>query len=161
MEKKKFRFNIVDAVIIILVLGAIAVVGYVLLSERDTVAPDTERVKIDYVLMVNEMRSVYADNVKVGDEVYESETEKQVGTVVQVSTTASKRTGVNRQTGEQVITELDDRRDLYITVEAEAELTDNLYIVNGYNVLVGGVLTFVTPNLTQAANVVSVEIVEE
>lgn len=160
MEKKRFRFNAVDAVIVILVLAAAAVVGYVIFTEKNNVAPQAEKVRINYVMMVNEMRSVYTDKVKVGDEVYESESEKYIGKVVQVSSTASKRTGTNRSNGDQVVTELENRRDLYVTVEADAELTDNLYIVNGFNVIVGGTLSFVTPDLTQPCNIISVEAIE-
>ena len=157
MEKKKRRFNAVDAIIIVLVLAAAAVAGYVLLSEKEEVVPDNEKVKIDYVLMVGEMRSIYADNVKVGDPVYDQDTEKYIGKVVQVSSAVSKRTGTNRQTGEQVVTDLQNRRDLYVTVEADAEHTDNMYIVSGINVVVGAVINFMTPDLIQPSNVVSVE----
>jgi hypothetical protein len=160
MEKKKFRLNAVDVVIIVLVVAAIAVVGYVLLSERDEVAPQSEKLKIDYVLMVTEMRSVYEDNVKVGDVVYDADTDKFVGKVVQVSSSVSKRTGTDLKTGDMVVSDLENRRDLFVTVEADAEITDNVYLVNGLTIVVGGVMNFSTPNLTQAANIVSIEPVE-
>ena len=161
MEKKKHRFNAVDAVIIVLVLAAVAVLGYVLLVERNgDVGPKSEKVKINYVLMVTEMRSIYADNVKVGDDVYDADSDKYIGKVVQVSNTVARRTGTNRKTGEQVISDLENRRDLYVTVEAEADYADNAYSVSGFTTVVGAVVNFITPNLAQPANIISVEPVE-
>lgn len=159
MEKKKIRFNIIDVLIIVLVLAAMGVIGYVLLAERGDVVPQNEKVKINYVLMVTEMRAIYAENVKVGDEVYDQESNKYIGKVIQVSTTASKRTGTDRKTGEQVISELENRRDLYITVEAEADHVDNSYVVSGLTVVAGAVVNFISPALAQPANIISVETV--
>ena len=160
MEKKKRRFNVIDALIIILVLAAAAVAGYVLLSERGDVGSGDEKVSINYVLMADEMRSVFADNIKVGDPVYDQDSKKPIGKVVQVSSAVSRRTGTNRQTGEQVFTDLQNRRDLYVTVEAEAEHSDNMYLVSGINIVVGGVINFMTPNLMLPSNIISVEKVE-
>ena len=159
-NKKKIRFNVVDVLIIVLVLAAVAVVGYVLLTERNDVAPQSENVKINYVLMVSEAQSAFADNVKVGDEVYEQESGKYIGKVVQVSSTVAKKVGTDRKTGEQVISELANRRDIFVTVEADAERSDNLYIVSGINIIAGGVLSFMTPGLMQPSNIISVERVQ-
>ena len=50
MSKRKFRFNIIDALIILLVLAAVGVIGYVVASEKQ--AP--EEVKQDKKMCIRD-----------------------------------------------------------------------------------------------------------
>lgn len=57
MEKRKFRFNVIDALIILVVIAAVGVLAYVFASEKgDTDEKIGEKVKIQYVLQTTETR---------------------------------------------------------------------------------------------------------
>ena len=71
MSKRKFRFNIIDALIILLVLAAVGVIGYVVASEKQ--AP--EEVKQDkkntqYVIQITELKDEFTGNIKPGGDPY-------------------------------------------------------------------------------------------
>lgn len=161
MAKKKIRFNAVDAVIILFVAAAVAVFGYVFLNEKSVgSAVGSENVKIQYVLKVGELKDIFIGNVEKGDKLIDSDANKKIGTVVAVSSAPAKRIGTNGLTGAQVISEIEGRSDLYITVEADAQFMDDKYLVDGIFITVGTVVNFATPNLYAASNIVSVEILE-
>lgn len=160
MSKKKSRFNVVDAVIILFVAAAVAVFGYVFLNEKTVGTAGAEKVTIQYVLKVGEIKDMFTGNIVKGDQVYDADSDKSLGTVVAVSSAPSKRVGTNSATGAQVASEIEGRSDLYVTIEAEAKVIDEKYLVDGFHVVVGSVVNFVTPNLYAPSNIVSVEIVD-
>lgn len=48
---------------------------------------------------------------------------------------------------------------MFITVEADAEIQNSGYTVDGFSVIVGGTVKLSTPNLVANSNIVSVEVV--
>lgn len=160
MARKKIRFNVVDAVIILFVAAAVAVFGYVFLSEKTVGTGGNEKVKIQYVLKVGEIRDMYLGNIAKDDEVHDADTDKKLGTVVAVSSVPAKRIGTDASTGAQVVSEVEGRSNLYVTIETEAQRVEEKYLVDGVSIMVGSVVNFITPNLYAASNIVSVEIVD-
>ena len=161
IEKKKRRFNVVDVIIIILVLAALAAAIYVFFGSKLTSGGASgEKKKISFVLQSTELRDFYVDSVKKDDDVYEDETDKYLGKVTAVSSTVATRIGTDLATGAQVVSEIEGRINLFVTIEGEAEFYDGQYLVDGIPIVVGNVVTMVTPNLLAPTNIVSVEILE-
>lgn len=161
MAKKKIRFNAVDVLIILFVAAAVAVFGYVFLSEKNVgSSSSSDKLRLQYVLKVNDLDDKFVGNVSKGDDLIEFDTNKSIGTVVAVSSAPAKRIGTNAATGAQVISEIEQKSDLFITVETEAQFTDDTYFVDGIAVTVGNVVVMTAPNLYAAANIVSVEPLE-
>lgn len=160
MAKRKFRFNAIDAIIILIVLAACAVFGYVFMSDSTKEEePPAEKVKIQYVLQTFETREQYVGNIAESDIIYEDGTGKVLGTVVSVTHEPAYYTGVNGENAMQVISEIEGKRNMFITIETEAEPLKNGFSVDGNVFVVGGVAKFVTPNLIANSNIISIEVI--
>lgn len=161
MTKKKFRFNAVDAFIILVVIAALAVFAYVFVGGKDSdVVGGNEKVRLQYVIQTVDIKERYVDAIAVGDELYEADTDSFLGTVTDVSAAPAYFTGTNAKTGAQVISEVEGRKSLYITLDSEAEVKDGTNYVDVIPILVGGTCRFITPKLIAGANIVSVEVVD-
>lgn len=160
MAKKKIRFNAIDAVLILFFVCAAVAFGYVFHSLKNDGTTTGEAVKLQYVLKVGDIKDMLLGNVEKGDEILNANNGKSIGTVIALSSAPTKLTGTNSATGNRVISEIEGRSDLYITVSAEAHLVNNMYLVNGVGIMVGAGVDFVTPGLYAAASVVGVETVE-
>lgn len=160
MAKRKFRFNAIDAIIILIVLAAVAVFGYVFMSDKTTEEdPPAEKVKIQYVLQTYETRERYVNNIAPSDILYEDETGKVLGTVVSVTDEPAYFTGTDNKNSVQVISEIEGKRNMFITVEAEAQPLKNGFSVDGNMLVVGGAAKAVTPNLIVNTNIISIEVI--
>ena len=160
MEKRKFRFNVIDALIILVVIAAVGVLAYVFASEKgDTDEKIGEKVKIQYVLQTTETREQFVKNITASDIIYDDESGKVLGTVVSVTDEPAYFTGTDNKNAVQVISEIEGKRNMFITVEADAEIQNSGYTVDGFSVKVGGTVKLSTPNLIANSNIVSVEVV--
>lgn len=159
MAKRKYRFNIVDAVIIVLVVGLVA--AAVLMIVRRAQGPDSQvqSTKVQYVIQVCDLRDRYVTNVSEGDKLFVPGSGKSLGTVLSVYSSDAFYTGVRREDGAQVISDYDGKSNLFITLEADAVLSGGRYTVEGVDILVGETLSFICPKLSADASVVSVEAV--
>lgn len=161
MAKKKIRFNAVDAVILLFAVLAVAAFGYVFLSGQNADSEkDAKTVKVQYVLKVPEIKDIFLGNIKKGDELIDSDVDKKLGTVVAVSSAPAKRIGTNTATGAQVISEIEGRSNLFITLESEAQFVNDKYFVDGVWITVGNSIGFITPDLCASSCVISAQTVE-
>ena len=154
MSKRKFRFNIIDALIILLVLAAVGVIGYVVASEKQAPEEVKQDKKIQYVIQITELKDEFTGNIKPGETLYE-----KLGVVTACNSEKTYYTGTDSKKGVQVISEIDGRSNMFVTLEADASFKDNIYTVNGVSILVGTSIRFITPGLTSGAVVVSLETV--
>lgn len=162
MQKRKSSFNLIDALIIILL--AVALVGaYFLFFGRgiaDSDGANASTAKIRYVLQVNELPIEYSDNIKTGETVIDYGTETDAGTVIAVDYKNSVYVGYDKTTGEQKLTTLDEYVDLYITVEANARVKNNVYYVNDTSMYIGKSLEMMMPDLFCSGSCISLDTVE-
>ena len=161
MSKKKVRLNVVDAIIIVLVLALIAAAVYVLFGNKLLAgSSEKEKKKISFVLQVSELRDIYLTNLSKDEDAYEADSGKYLGKIVSVSSEVATRMGTDRGSGAQVISEIEGTSNLFVTIENEAEYYEGRYLVEGIPIVVGSVVTLVTPNLVAPANIISVEIID-
>jgi len=128
MEKRRFRFNIID-LLIILVVVAVGLVAYLVFFKADPPAPvdEMEKAKIRYVLQVSQLSADFADNIEVGESVYDKDAGGVAGEIVAVDPKPYYYIGHDKVDGGQVRTLDEDYVNLYITVEADATVVDELY----------------------------------
>ena len=103
------------------------------------------------------MKDEFTGNIKLGETLYEVETNKKLGVVTACNSEKTYYTGTDSKKGVQVISEIDGRSNMFVTVEADASFKDNIYTVNGVSILVGTSIRFITPGHTSGAVVVSLE----
>ena len=162
MQKRKFSFNIIDAVIIILVL-AVGLGAYFLFFRENSGAIEdaiAENVKIRYVLQVNELPAEYADNIQVGECVMDYGAHASAGDVVAVGSEDYVYVGYDKTTGQQKLTPVKELVNLYVTVEGEATMKNEMYYINDTAVYVGRRLDMMMPDLFCSGNCISIEVIE-
>ncbi len=156
--KRKFRFNIIDLILLMIILAATAVMIYLLLPSR---APDgaveSQTVNITYSLTVKEVPEGMRGRVQVGDDVVDAVTLYNIGQVSDVSYVSSVFAGVNQTTGEYVYSELPGHIDVTVKVNATAVKTDTGITVNGFTVAVGKKIPFRVPGFTSEAYCTALE----
>ena len=129
--ERKFRLNIFDIILIILLVAAFAALVSVfvrLLPEKDETAGDT---KITYVITVTDVSETVAAQIMTSQTVYDAVTGKALGTVSAVATAPYIVKGVDEETGNLVANTVSGRCNVNITVSASAKSETQGYTVNG------------------------------
>ncbi len=145
--KKKRSFNVVDALIILLILAVVAV-GAVLLWSNSGKNGNANSFEIEYVVEFRTIRDEFTDNIEIGTKLVDSAKKYQLGEVIDVSSTPAKYTGVDLNTGELVYYDYPEHSDLSLTVRTVAALDDEgMFVIdNGYRISVGTTMYIRTPN---------------
>jgi len=134
-ENKKGRFGIADVFIILLVLLIIGGAAWYFIG--DSLFEGGDYVEISYEVRLTNVRSEMIDHIHVGDKVFDGVYNESVGTVSNVSYEAYTEQVLDKNTGELVNAQKDGYYNIYITVNATAERTDNSYFVSDTAVRVG------------------------
>lgn len=159
MQKKKASFNIIDALIIVLVIAVFAVGYLVFFRDRGAVQEDSAK-KIRYVFQVSSIPAEFADNAKVSQTVFDAGTNTPAGVITAVDFEPATHIGHDKINGKQTISQIDGYVNLYITMEGEAVEKKNTYVVDETSVYVGKYLDMMLPDLTCSGNCISLEVVE-
>jgi len=127
--KKKFRFNLIDFLIVIAIIAVIVVIAF-----RSGIVKDfTSTAKgktIVYEIKVGDVQEESFDYIDVGDKIYNNETDACVGTVTEKRKEPSEIYVVTSN-GEIVKTVQPGRADIYLTVEAKGTVDDGGCKVDG------------------------------
>ncbi len=145
--KQKRRFNVVDALIILLILAVIAAAAVFVLS-KGVGGRKSNTFEIEYVVELRTVRDEFADNIKVGDRLVDSAAKYQLGEVIAVSTSPATFTGTDLVNGALVYCNYPEHSDISLTVKASAETdSDGMYIIDsGYRISVGSTMYIRTPD---------------
>lgn len=152
--KNRKSFNIIDIVII---LSLLAVIGAAVFGFVSGIGAVGEKAVIRYVLEVDPIDSELCAKVSVGDGVYSYDDSQRIGTVYAVSTAQAYHTGTDSQ-GSAVSSPLEGKSVLYVTVEAEAMVSEKGYTVGTQLINAGKKIDIRYPNLFCSSTCVSVEI---
>ena len=130
MSEKKFRFNIIDAVIVLVLVAAVAVLGYVFILSDDTEVKG-ETHTVEYVIEVTSLNSMFTDAVSEGDRVtLEKDRELDLGVVsVPPEVRDSIKTGFDAEKEEEVYSKAEGLIDMLITFRAPAVETEWGYCI--------------------------------
>lgn len=159
MKKRKIRFNIVD-VIIILILIALAFALYSAVSGRKT-AQAENHVTLRCVFRTDAVPAGLEANFRVGDALFLDGGKVRLGTVFSAEVRPAVHTGVDRETGEAVFSDIDGKYTVYVTVETDAEKDGSSYFTDGYEIYVGKTLDAVTPMIAFGCECISIETVSD
>lgn len=133
MSKKKAKFTVVDLIIILVVLaavafGAIKILPSFMNSKKETVS---------FTVMIQKQDLDFADAIKVGDNVTISLTEKDGGVVKDVRTEEAVAMAFNSIDGTYSNEVIEGKYDVYVTIEAQTDVSELAIKAGGTPVKVG------------------------
>ncbi len=163
---KKFRFNIIDVFVILLIAALILGAAYFILMETGFIPQEKANEKtITYTVRLSETEAQYLDSFAVGSEVFNSATFASLGSISAVnhnntlalSPFAEVAEGTQQYSVKQA--EYEDRYDIYITVTARATIDDNgVAYVGSQRITVGSCVYFKCGNYAATTYITDFEI---
>ena len=144
MKEKKFRLNWVDGLIVLVVIGLVAGTWLKFRTVDITGGSSKGQRAITYQVFLGGVRQYTVDALRVGDTLYDDETDREVGVIKKID--IQPATSLIQDT-EGVLhwAENEDRYDLYLTVEGQGTVSSGVYTINRvYNVNIGSYRQFYT-----------------
>lgn len=121
MEKKKASWTWIDTIIVIVVAAVLVVAGKIL---GPMLFEETEKEKVNFTVMLQKKEDELAQAMKAGDKVTLSLTEKDGGIIKEVRVEPSQRLTLNSIDGKYSMEPVDNKVDIYVTVEADCTISD-------------------------------------
>ena len=141
----KTKFNIIDAIIALIIVIAIVICGFVFFkfANKDSVAVDNTT-KINFIVEINNLTEESANNFKtaVGKTATFGPTASGRGIVSNVEIVPFKRWTKNINDGKIIITEVPNRYTANVTIESYVVKTDISYTSGSEVVAVGKEMPF-------------------
>jgi hypothetical protein len=156
---KKGRFNAIDLLISVLIVGIIFVI---LFSSGAFSSQKEESVRLEYTVLIEGVNEDFLGKIKVGDMVYDSVTHESLGYVSKIDD-KSRYTAYDYDKTREVLVakEYPDRVNLKVTVSSDAEFVDLVgYNINGKRIAVGGALNLRFPNYIASVYCVDMNVVK-
>lgn len=133
MAEKKAKFTVIDAVIILIVL---AVVGFGAVKLASALT-DKTNATAEFLVELTMKEQELADAMQVGDRITMSLTEKDGGVIKKIETRPAVQMVYDSINGEYRNETIDGKIDIYITVEADVEVSDVAVKMGGTSIQVG------------------------
>lgn len=133
----KKKFNSIDFIIILFVVAALAVGGYMLLSKKDSTQVGDRNVKATIQIEFMKKEAYLAEIPKVGDDVTIGVKEKMPAKVVTVDVKPAEAVSYDLLNGSASWQEIPNMYDIYVTMEADAVETKKQININGSPIRVG------------------------
>lgn len=121
MSEKKVKFTVIDLIIILVVFAIVAVGAYKIVP---SMLNSTEKEKVNFTVMIQNKDDSFANAITVGDNVTISLTEKDGGVVKNVESKPAVTTAFNSIDGTYSNEVIGGKYDVYVTIEAEAEVSE-------------------------------------
>lgn len=158
MEKKKFKFNYVDVLILILVVGVFAF-GYKFINK--SVRTNTSAPQVSFTVEVTQVENDYKDRFEIGDEIRDAIKGDILGKVEKIEAKPATELTENRVSGTYVVSELENREDVYITIKGTPASFGADIIMAQQEIKVGNKIYIKKPGCVGRGYIVDVEVEEE
>ncbi len=158
-NKKKIKFNFIDVIILVIVILAL-ILGYKLVIGKSTKTVENNTTPITFTIEGKEVAKEICDKIIVGSKAFNSATGEYLGVIKDV--TYNNSTKIEYNPVKDVIEKynLEDKYNVYVTVEADAVETEKDLIVNGETIKVGKQLYFKSKGFAAESYIVDVDIVD-
>ena len=159
VKKKRGRFNAVDILIILLIVGVIVIFAASTISVSEEPG---EKTKFEYTMTIEGVSKDFLDLIENGERVYDSSSKNFLGTVSSVD--GNKPYGLyeyDKTTGEMVVKEYPEKYNITFTVSAKAQFVEGVgYTVGGQRIAVGQNMELRFPDFVANAYCVGMREVE-
>ena len=138
MEHKKRKLGVLDLLVIIAVLAVVAAaVYYFTHNEVGNSAASSGKNQISYVLEIQDVPASFADQIIIGDSVYESQSDAYIGKVTAAKLVPYRVDAYQKDRDTVVAKEVQGKYCLRVTVTALADISAASTEVNSIPVMVG------------------------
>lgn len=152
---KKIKFNYVDVLIMILVVGVFAF-GYKFINK--SVRTNSTAPQVSFTVEVAQVEKDYKDRFEVGDEIRDAIKGDILGKVEKIEATAATELTENRVAGTYVVSELENREDVYITIKGTPSSFGADIIMAQQEIKVGNKIYIKKPGCVGRGYIVGVEV---
>ena len=147
MKKHKFKFNFIDIILLTVILVAAVLLAYIFMSGRIE-SFGNKTITIEYEVLITRVREEFRGNVNVGDKVVDSVKLMEIGEVTNVRYDDSQYIISELASTEIYYPVYPEHLDMTVSMRAEATVSSGLYMINGYHVAVGELVSIRVPNYT-------------
>lgn len=161
------KVSIVDILVILVIIVGITGAYFALSTLNSGKLNDNSKLALNastpvqeatVTLKLKEVRSMTRDAIKEGDEIYETEDSKFIGTINQVSFERSAKTLVSNS-GTVHNSEIPEKYDVTVTIDVTGKQTDNgFYTESGVQLLYGKDIEIRTSSVKTTPEIVGIEI---
>lgn len=134
MNNKKYRFNIIDVLLVLIIVAIVGIMYYFTVARNDVVT--NSEVTVDYTIELKTVRSEHVNKIKIGDNAVETVRDQQIGEVVDIQIVPAYNLVTNMLTGEMhketypainapIVSDGDDN-ELSLTEQTEENVSENV-----------------------------------
>ncbi|MBE6701010.1 MAG: DUF4330 domain-containing protein [Ruminococcaceae bacterium] len=146
MKMKKLKFNAVDLLILLVIVGAVIAVAY-RGGLKDSLMALRSNDTIVYTVRINNLQESSFNLINIDDKLFADKDDKALGSIVQKEQRPAEKY-VTLDTGEIVKTYMPGRIDVFLTVECKGRVTDEGCMLGGnYFIAAGKYISSYTKNL--------------
>ena len=132
MANKKRCFNLIDALIIIVVI-AVIFIGWMVFSNGD----NGNGTEITYKVNVLKAEKYLSPEIQIGDKVFDSVKNFEIGEITDVVVTDATESIYDPELNVYRTVTVPERDDILITIKGDGSLNDDTVVVNGYELSIG------------------------
>ena len=153
-QKRAYKFNIIDLVLIIVILAAVAVLIYIMLG--NSLLAGKEETTIIYTIEVpqikNELIPAINEMSEPGTKVIDSVRNFEIGEIVKVQIEDVFSNEMDPEAGVVFRKPYPDHSKIIITIKAKCIKNKVRYTINGKTIMVGVQMNFRTPTFVSYGN---------
>ena len=146
--KSKIRFNIIDVLLILTIIAAGSLAAYFIMSGRVGQQAAVPQRQIQYTVLLTKVRGEFKGNIKIGDSVTDTVKLMPIGEVTDIKTVQTSIEIEDENAGRIVSAAMPDNYDITVTVTAEAAVSTGFYMIGGYQIQVGTLVSLRVPDFT-------------
>jgi len=161
-QKKAYKFNIIDFILIVIIIAAVSLLIYIMLGNN--LLAGSENMKIMYTIEIPLIHKDFltsAHLITKGTKIIDSVRGYDIGEIQEVKITDAFSNTTNLETGVVERKQYPDHYKVTIVVKADCKKDKAKYEVNGKTIMVGIRLDFRTPYLVSYGNCVDIKPINE
>ncbi len=138
-KKSKHILNAFDIVIVIIILLIITVFGMKIYNKSSSILQDTQ--KFYFTIEALELDKDFQEKISIGDQIRDNIHGYFYGKVSDIKFKSAKKITENNVTGEFVLSQIPDKIDIEITVECDANISDDAITVDTNPIRLGKLMS--------------------
>ncbi len=132
MSENKKRFNLIDLVIIVVVIGALFVAWKFLSSGTQTAGDE-----VFYKVNILKTEQALVDQIQVGDKLFDSVKNFEIGEITDVVVYDASESVYDEENNTFKVVSVPERKDVLISVTGKGYSSNSGTVVNGYELYIG------------------------